>query len=193
MTRNEHMPDGGLIGRLFAGYAEEPRPLTGYLMLVGTFNAIFAGALLLIRSRRQSATGAIRFRDLLLLGVATHKVSRLLTKDSVLSPLRAPFTTYEGQADLPGEVDESPRDDGGVRHAIGELLNCPFCSGQWVAAFFTYGLMLWPRATRLVASIFTVPVLSNLLNAAYQSTLDASSQAPELLEKTMGEAAAGDD
>ncbi len=34
--------------------------------------------------------------DILLLGVATHKLGRLLAKDWVTSFLRAPFTTFKG-------------------------------------------------------------------------------------------------
>ena len=39
--------------------------------------------------------------DMLLSAVATHKLSRLITRDPVTSPLRAPFTAYEGQEGRP--------------------------------------------------------------------------------------------
>lgn len=98
------------------------RPLRAYAILAAIYNTIFGVFLLLVRHRglsrdiaRQATPG-----NLLLLGVATHKLSRLIAKDWVTSPIRAPFTTYEGQASGP-EVNESPRGHG-MRLALGELL-----------------------------------------------------------------------
>jgi hypothetical protein len=192
MAGNDTREKSDPIQRLIPEYADEPRPLASYLTLIGTFNAIFAGFLLLLKSRRQSLPGQISVFDVVLLGVATHKVSRLLAKDSISSPLRAPFAEYEGPSDLPSEVDEGARGRG-MRHAIGELITCPYCTSQWVAAFFTYGLMLWPRLTRLVGAIFAVVTISDLLNRAYETTMETSMKAPEALEQKMEtEAARGD-
>ncbi|HYI16022.1 MAG TPA: DUF1360 domain-containing protein, partial [Thermomicrobiales bacterium] len=52
----------------------------------------------------------------------------------------------------------------GIRLAIGELLTCPYCVGQWVAAFIGYGAVLFPRQTRFVASVFSIVAISDLLN-----------------------------
>jgi hypothetical protein len=56
----------------------------------------------------------------------------VLAKNSVTSPLRAPFTRYQGPAG-PSKLAEEARGKG-VRHAIGELLVCPFCLTQWVGS-----------------------------------------------------------
>jgi hypothetical protein len=52
-----------------------------------------------------------------LLSVATHKASRLITKDRVSSTVRAPFTRFEDDA-RPDEVSEAARGRG-LRRAIG--------------------------------------------------------------------------
>jgi hypothetical protein len=44
--------------------------------------------------------------------------------------------------------------------------------GQWVAAFLTYGLVLQPRATRLVASTFAMITLADFLHPAYEATIE---------------------
>src|SRR5689334_19008334 len=80
------------------------------------------------------------------LTVASHKAARLITKDKVTAAVRAPFTEYQGPGG-PGEVEEAPRGDG-LRHAIGELLVCPYCLGMWTSAFMTAGLLVAPRFTR---------------------------------------------
>ncbi|MDQ3700246.1 MAG: DUF1360 domain-containing protein [Chloroflexota bacterium] len=83
--------------------------------------------------------------------------------------LRAPFTRREGEAELPKEVNESARGRG-LRRAIGELLTCPFCTGQRVAALLAYGLVLKPPVVRLIASVFTVISISDFLHAAWVIT-----------------------
>ena len=71
--------------------------------------------------RRASPAG------LLLLGLATQHLTRLIAKDTVTAPLRAPFTRFERPA---GEGEVSERVIGtGLRHVLGELLSCPFCLG----------------------------------------------------------------
>jgi Protein of unknown function (DUF1360) len=94
--------------------------------------------------------------------VATHKLSRLLSRDSVTSPLRAPFTTYRGSAG-PAELSEDVRGEGG-RKAVGELITCPFCTGVWIATAVTAGLIYLPRTTRLVTGTLTALAGSDLLH-----------------------------
>jgi len=147
------------------GYSpDEPRPLRGYASLLATFGTV-AGASALVIRRRDAAPEQIGWGDLLLLGVTTHKLSRLVTRDAVLSPLRSPFTRYLSPAG-DGELREEPR-GGGTRHAIGELVTCPFCLGAWVATGLTVGFVLAPRATRLVMSAATALAISDALQFAY--------------------------
>jgi hypothetical protein len=107
----------------------------------------------------------VRPVDVVLVGIATHKLARRVTKDSVTSPLRAPFTRYEGRSG-PGELQEGVRGSG-VRKAVGELVSCPFCISQWMATGFTFGLVVAPRATRWTASVFASLALADFLQFAY--------------------------
>lgn len=105
--------------------------------------------------------------DLALLTVATFRVSRLLSKDPVTSPLRAPFTRFEGTSG-PAELKEEVRGSG-FRKAVGELVTCPFCLAQWTATAFAFGLVLAPRPTRFVAAVMTAVAGSDLLQLAYNA------------------------
>lgn len=105
--------------------------------------------------------------DVVLLSVATHKLIRILAKDAVTSPPRAPFTGYRAPAGA-GELHEDVRTDAGpTRHAVGELLSCPICLAVWVATALTGGLVLAPRATRLVATVLTAVTASDFPQFAY--------------------------
>lgn len=157
--------ESGSAPRDDGGYAPgQDRPLAGYAVLMGTYGAaVTAGALALRRRKRPLPD--VRLVDVLLIGVATHKVARRVSKDSVTSFLRAPFTRYEGVSG-PAELQEEVRGSG-VRKAVGELITCPFCLSQWVATSFTFGLVAAPRATRWTASVFASLALADFLQFAY--------------------------
>jgi hypothetical protein len=55
----------------------------------------------------------------------------------------------------------------GARHAVGELIACPFCLGQWIGTAFVVGYVFAPRATRIVAGAFSVVAISDALQFGY--------------------------
>ncbi len=104
--------------------------------------------------------------DIVLLGLATHKLTRLMTKDAVTSVWRSPFTSYQGPSGA-GEVQESSRGRG-LRRAIGDLLSCPFCAGPWAAGGLTSGWLFLPRFTRILAGLLSAVTISDFPQHAYQ-------------------------
>ena len=153
--------DDGLI----AGYAGgEDRPLGSYAALMALYGAAVTGASVAVR-RRGTPLPGVGLGDVVLVGVATHKLARRVAKDPVTSPLRAPFTRFKGLTG-PAELSEEVRGTG-FRKAVGELLTCPFCLSQWVATSMVFGLVGAPRATRLAASVFAGLTISDFLQFAY--------------------------
>ena len=148
------------------GTPEEP-PLLSYAALMGIFNLLLGAALAVARRTGRPLPERVGAADLLSIGVASHKVSRLLAKDKVTRPLRAPFTEIEGEGG-PAELEESSRGSG-ARRAIGELLLCPYCLGLWVAAGFAVGLLFAPRLTRFLAAVFSALTISDFLQLAYKA------------------------
>ena len=144
----------------------ERRPLTGYLALLATYGAGLAAVAATVKLTGRRVPDRIGLQDLATITVATHKISRLVTKDAVTSPLRAPLTRFEGPAGA-AEVNESVRHRGGVRHAAGEMLTCPFCAAVWTATGLTTGMVLAPRLTRLVAAAATAVAGADFLHLAY--------------------------
>jgi hypothetical protein len=161
------MSNGESAQGLFEGYDGGEQPLPSYAAVAGLFNLIFALFLLIARKTGRPIPERMESRDIALLGVATHKLSLLLAQDAVTSPLRAPFTELQ-EKQSPKNVDEKPRGTG-LRRSLGELVTCKFCVGQWVASFFTYGLVFAPAVTRLVASIFAIVALSDHLHQTYKA------------------------
>jgi hypothetical protein len=104
---------------------------------------------------------------LVLAGVATHKLSRLIAKDRITAFARAPFTEFQ-QPGGPAEVEERARGEG-LRRTIGELLVCPYCLGMWISGGFHLGLVTAPRTTRFAASVLTGLTISDFLQIAYKA------------------------
>src|SRR5690606_16199477 len=103
----------------FAGYSDEPTPLAGYALLLAGWTGLFGG-LLVAGDRRGILPERIATGDIVLTGIATHKLTRIVTRDWVTSPIRAPFVRYEASVGG-GEVSEKARGRG-LRRAVGDLL-----------------------------------------------------------------------
>jgi hypothetical protein len=155
-----------------AGYAdpEERPPLLPYLGFMSIFGTLLAAALATARRQGRELPEHVSPGQLLLVGTASHKLSRIVAKDKVTSPLRAPFTELEGKGG-PAELEERSRGTG-VRKAVGELLICPFCLNLWVIAAFSAGLLFAPRVTRFLASLFAALTIADFLQIAYKAAED---------------------
>jgi hypothetical protein len=154
-----------------AGHSDQYRPLGGYVALVAAFNAL-AAAGLVAAGRSGRLPARVGAGDVALGAVATFKLSRLIARDRVTSGLRAPFTRFQDDAGH-GEVEEAARGTG-LRLAVGELLVCPNCIGQWVAGAFTAGFVANPRATRVVAAMFAMHAGADALQLAYGAAMQRS-------------------
>ena len=151
------------------GYApdHEHRPLAGYSVLSGIFGVSFVGALVAAHRAGRSLPQDLSIKDIVLTGIATHKLSRLIAKDKVTSFARAPFTRFQ-EATGYGEIAEQARGKG-LRLATGELLVCPYCLAQWIAGAFTVGHVAAPRLTRLLTSMWTAHALADAAQLAYSA------------------------
>jgi hypothetical protein len=81
-----------------------------------------------------------------------------VAKDEVTSWVRAPVTR---------DADASETKPEGVERVLGELVTCPYCVSLWTASGLSYALVLYPRQTRVVATIFGAQAVSDFLNAAF--------------------------
>lgn len=102
--------------------------------------------------------------DLALLGVATHKLSRIIAKDRITGILRAPFVNYIRSAGH-GEVEEEPRGRG-IQRGIGQLVSCPYCMAPWCATALAFGFIFAPRVARFLAGILATVAASDFLHRA---------------------------
>lgn len=143
------------------------QPLVAYAALVGGYSVLATGALVALERSGRRVPERVSWGDLLLYGLATHKLSRIVAKDRVLSFARRPFSELQGSAGH-GEVEERAVGTG-FRRAVGELLICPPCISQWIAVGFVVGGVGSRRVTRLVAGVLVVRVISDFLQIAFKA------------------------
>jgi hypothetical protein len=149
---------------LFSGYSEEEQPLDAYATLTAVFNAGLVTALV-AAARRGRLPGRFRVGDVAAMALTTHKLSRVITKDSVTSFLRAPFVHLEEKSGS-NSLEEEPRGHG-LQHSIGELVSCPECTGQWVAGGLLVGMLHAPRATRAITAMYSALAVADVLQFVY--------------------------
>lgn len=165
--KSPRAPGGSLHERLhrealaYAGDAD--RPLAAYTGLMGAYAATVVVVSITAQVTRRDPPAPGPW-DVALNALATHQLGRLIAKDPVTSPLRAPFTRFEGTSG-PAELQEEVRGTG-ARKAIGELINCPFRTGLWIATGITAGTLFAPRATRLANATLSALAAADFMQFA---------------------------
>jgi hypothetical protein len=136
-------------------------PYAAYAGIMGTFVGGLAAAglvaRLLDRDPRENST-----LDLAVLGAATFKAARTISRDEVTSFLRDPFV--EGEAH---EGGESPVETGDVRQAIGELVTCSRCIGTWVAGGLAATQIIAPQFGRMLTWTLAAAGVNDWLQAGF--------------------------
>ena len=150
-------------------------PYSAYATIMGTFvgGLAVAGTLarLLGSDPRENTT-----LDLAVLGAATFKAARTISRDEVTSFIREPFV--DGDAH---EGAEEPVPTGDMRQAIGELVTCSRCIGTWVAGGLAGTQIIAPQFGRLLTWTLATAGANDVLQAAF-SALTAKSN--ELEQRT---------
>jgi uncharacterized protein DUF1360 len=162
---------GDKLTEATSGYSDD-QPVAGYATAMAAYGTAFGTLALVAGLMGRRLPARLSAGDIVLVTAATHKLSRLLAKDAVTSPLRAPGTRFVGAAGA-GELHERVRGRG-VRHVFGEMISCPFCLDMWVATAMTAGLVLAPRATRVVTACLTAVAGADFLHLAYDVVKKAS-------------------
>jgi hypothetical protein len=151
-------------GETPGGDSHDPRLLKSYAGIMASYG-VLAAALTLLLHRKRFRVSPLSPWNFALYALAAEHISRLITKDSVTSPVRRPFTEFKESAGE-GEVNEEVVGSG-PRHAIGELLTCPFCLDQWVATGLVAGSVAVPTLTTAVVSVSALARTADYLHLVY--------------------------
>jgi hypothetical protein len=151
---------------------EQP-PYHAYATIVGTFLAGL-GAVSGIAAARNRPLQDPSAIDLALLGLATFKAARVVSRDKVTSFVREPVV--EGHA---YDGDEQPVQSGGMQQALGELVTCTRCVGTWLGAGLAATQILAPRTGRLLTSVLAAGALNDFLLAGFSALTEKTNELEE--------------
>lgn len=136
----------------------------GRLLKLGLIGC-YLGSIAVVGARveRRRRLGVV---DIGLIGIASHRVGRIVAFERVALPLREPFT-----ATVPDGtgVDETVVARGrGVQWAIGELMSCPTCVASWAALMMYVGLAVVPGPTRALISVLAAAGVAEIAHNAVE-------------------------
>ncbi|MDP9379988.1 MAG: DUF1360 domain-containing protein [Chloroflexota bacterium] len=137
-------------------------PYRAYALITSVYLGFHGGFVALARSKGRELSQRLSLLDLVTLGLATFRLSRLAAWDEVTSFLRLPFVKHGPEDKVEGKEQE-PRGRGLVR-ALGELITCTTCIGTWIAAGLMYALYLVPSLARPLISILAAAGLSQFVD-----------------------------
>jgi hypothetical protein len=137
-------------------------PYTIITLVYATLFMLLANLVRRSTKTMEKPTGA----EIFLIGVATYRLSRVISHDRVTQYLRMPFIeTGKGTEQVEG-TQEEPKGEG-LRRAIGELVTCTYCSSVWAATFNSAIYYLLPRTGRLFLFSMAGSGLAELLDPLF--------------------------
>jgi hypothetical protein len=144
----------------------EQRSKKSYALIIGTYLTFFAmvAAMTSRNGRRLKETPPAR--DIALIGIATYRLSRLVTYDRVTSVLRQPFVEEgRGEENLEGTI-QRPKGTG-LQRALGELLTCSWCASVWSGTINVAAYTLFPRVGRMFLMVLAASGISEILDPVF--------------------------
>jgi hypothetical protein len=150
--------------------APDRQPQQAYAAIMGTFVAGLAGAGVLAKALGRDPE-RLRGLDLAMLGAATFKAARTISRDDVTSFIRQPFV--EGDAH---EGADRPVATGDLQQAIGELVTCTRCVGTWAAAGLASTQIVAPRFGRLLTWSLGAAAANDFLQAGFTALKEKANE-----------------
>lgn len=136
---------------------------SAYLALAAGYIVATSSAWIWLRRQRHDRHRPT-FLDFLLLSLGTARLSRLISRDKILRPVRALVT--ETEVSEGGELREHAKGSGLV-HAAGELVTCPRCAAVWAASALTLGYFSSPRSARFAGLVLSSSLISDFVNRGF--------------------------
>lgn len=107
--------------------------------------------------------------NLLLLSLASFRLTRLLIFDKITEFIRAPFFDEIQEENVNGEIEiyYLPKKTG-IKKFLGELLSCYWCTGIWASAGIVSLFLLSPYFSTTMILILAVAGLASIVETIVQ-------------------------
>jgi hypothetical protein len=115
----------------------------------------------------------ITFLNLLILGLASFRLTRLIVFDKITEWIRTPFFDEMEEEDENGviEIYYLPKKKG-LKKFFGELLSCYWCTGIWASVIVVVSFYLFPFYSTPIIVILAVAGLASFFETIVQQLLE---------------------
>ncbi|MEH7108998.1 MULTISPECIES: DUF1360 domain-containing protein [Bacillaceae] len=115
----------------------------------------------------------LSFLQLILLSLASFRLTRLLVYDKITEFLRNPFFDEIQQETENGELETYyiPKQTG-IKRFFGELLSCYWCTGIWTTSVIVFLHYFFSQITIPIISILAIAGLASIIETIVQFFLD---------------------
>jgi Protein of unknown function (DUF1360) len=111
--------------------------------------------------------------ELLILALASFRLTRLIVYDKITGFLRRPFLKEVEEKNENGELEVYwVVREGRIRSFFGELLSCYWCTGMWSAIFLYVSYYLYASFAAPVLLILAVAGLAAIIETLVQKLID---------------------
>ena len=153
-----------------------PTDTQDYALVAGAYG-VLAGAVALAASRRRDGDAVPADpTELVLYGLATAGLTRVLSAEKIGTVVRAPFV------EEPPEGERHPRGSG-LRYAVGELLSCTRCLGSWSALGLVGARAVAPQPARVGATLLALSYVNSVLQSGFAAVRGKANAEEELAQK----------
>ncbi len=106
----------------------------------------------------------VDFWEILIFGLASFRLTRLIVFDKISEFLRSPFFDELPEENESGETEiyYVPKPSG-IKKFVGELLSCYWCTGIWASAFLVLLYWLLPAFGNIVIVILAVAAVGSII------------------------------
>lgn len=114
----------------------------------------------------------ITWMELLIISLASFRLTRLIVFDKITEFIRSPFFEEEVEVNEDGEEEiyYVPK-KGLMTNFIGELLSCYWCTGIWTATAICFVYLLWPLYATPFLLILAVAGIAAIIETIVQRLL----------------------
>lgn len=110
----------------------------------------------------------------ILMGLASFRLTRLIVFDKITEFLRSPFL------DEIVEIDENGLEQtyliakpSGIRKWLGELLTCYWCTGIWSSIFLVSIYFIFPTAGEIIIVVLSVAAIGSIIETIISKILES--------------------
>ncbi|MFO1445573.1 DUF1360 domain-containing protein [Bacillus sp. Bva_UNVM-123] len=113
-----------------------------------------------------------QFFELIVLAIASFRLTRLIVYDKITEFIRSPFLDDVEEKNENGEIEiyTIPK-KGGLRGFIGELISCYWCTGVWTSLFLFVIYLQIPIIAIPIILVLAIAGIAALIETIVQQFL----------------------